>query len=96
MNELIGDELDEIRNKVEGIQKDLRERGREGMAHKQKAVDESRDRNIIIRNFPERVDEDIKKRVHYKIRDSLKLKNISVVKAERLINKNTSKPGIVK
>ena len=96
MNERMWDELDEIRNKVEGIQKDLRERGREGMAHKQKADDETRDRNIIIRNFPERVDEDIKKREHYMIRDTLKLENLSVVKAERLINKNTSKPGIVK
>ena len=96
MDERIGDELEEIRKKVEVMEKDLRERNREGPSNKQEDDDSARSKNIIMRNFPERADEDIKRRVHYMIRDTLKLNNICVVNAERLTNKNSSKPGIVK
>ena len=96
MDERIGDELEEIHNKVEVMEKDMRKRNREGPSNKQKDDGNARSKNIILRNFPERADEDIKRRVHYMIRDTMKLNNICVVSAERLTNNNSSKPGIVK
>ena len=96
LDERIADELEEIRNKVEGIEKGLKEQKRDSVSNMQGIGEDTRIKNIIIRNFPERLDEDIKKRVHYMIRDTLNLKNIRVVEAVRLPNKNRSNPGIVK
>ena len=78
---------------VNKIQSDLSERDEEGTQSMSEG--KTRDRNIITRNLPMRDNEDILKyRVQNLIRDSLKLKNITVLTAERL-SKFSSKPGIV-
>ena len=96
MNERLGDELDELRNKISKIQEDLHEREKSGAQPAHEGKKELRDRNIIIRNFPERDNEDVKYRVKNLIRDSLKLKDVSVLSAERMVNRNNPKPGLVK
>ena len=94
ITEKLGDELDELRNNVCKIQTDLRER--EQPRTQNPSDSKLRDRNIIIRNFPVRDNEDIKYIVKNLIRDSLKIRNITVLSAERLENKYNSRPGLVK
>ena len=96
INERIGDELDELRATVKQIQKDVQEKKGSRTEDVIETKDETRDRNIIIRNFPERENEDVKSRVKNMIRDCLKLRNITVLSAERLASKNNLNPGIVK
>ena len=65
MYDRLGDKLGDFHINVYTIQAELQEWG-----------SEIKNKNIILRNFPERVDEDIKIRGKNMIRDSLKLKKI--------------------
>lgn len=89
VNERLADEIDELRNEVNNIRAQLHLRSIGGTSHE--FSQEIRDKNIILRYFPERVDEDIKKRMHNMIRYTQKRKNIPVIKAERMVNKHNRK-----
>lgn len=99
MQERLGDELDELRNKVVHTQKDLQDidTARDSNKHDNgyRGSEENRYRNIIVRYLPEREDENVRNRVNDIIQDSLKLKGISVITAERKTTKHPSKPGVI-
>ena len=95
MNECLGDELDELRNRVRQLE-EVHRGNNANAEHEKEPSDALKDKNIIIRNFPERENEDVKHRVKNMIRDCLKQKNITVMSAERLVSRNSSAPSIVK
>lgn len=80
IQERLGDELDELRNKVDHLQKDIQHLDRVRVSdkydNKESGSEENRYRNIIVRNLPEREGENVKHRVNNIIQDSLKLLKI--------------------
>lgn len=86
MNEKLGDEIDALSNRLDNIE---RERCHSDLPS------QSGQLNIIIRNLPERIDEDIQERVNNLIRRGLKIDHIRVEGVERKQSTLNYKPGII-
>lgn len=58
-------------------------------------TDSDRPLRVVVRNLPEAINEDICEKVDGLIHDGLRIRDVTVEKAERLASRHDSKPGVV-
>ena len=85
-NEKLGDEIDALTSRV----KELESKCSSNDSNENNEVD-----RIVIRNLPERVNEDVQERICNLIKYGLKLSDIVVESAERKPSNSQNKPGVI-
>lgn len=82
----VENDLCTISSKVDTLEKSM---------SKYSSKSDNKERNIVIRNLPERRGEHLVFKINGLIKDGLKIRNIEIEAATRKVSKNVRKPGVV-
>ena len=85
-NEKLGDEIDDLTSRVKDLERKYNSKD---------CNDANETIRIIIRNLPERINEDLHERISNLIQHGLRLSDIDIVSAERKISNSQHKPGVI-
>ena len=94
LKEELGEEIDELDKRLRQIEEN-NENSNQMEVDSDKATQPGHNLNVVIRNLPERHEENIKSEVNGLIKDGLRLRDIAVESAERKPSAVDSRSGIV-